>query len=107
MTLTSFILLLSEKCFKTGLPLVTLLATIIGSPDLVRILGPLMYKTKDDVHVLIGVVSFGPSGCVDNTLPSVYSRVTEVLDWIVTYVQLSKTCLPSESELHAKLQHHY
>ena len=66
-----------------------------------------MYKTKDDVHVLIGVVSFGPSGCVDNTLPSVYSRVTEVLDWIVTYVQLSKTCLPSESELHAKLQHHY
>ena len=55
--------------------------------------GPLMYKTQNNVHVLIGVVSYGPHGCVDSTLPNVYARVTEVLDWIFTYIKTSKTCL--------------
>ena len=69
--------------------------------------GPLMYKTQNNVHVLIGVVSFGPHGCVDSTLPNVYARVTEVLDWIFTYIKTSKTCLPTNVELNARLNHHY
>ena len=69
--------------------------------------GPLMYKTQNNMHVLIGVVSFGPHGCIDSTLPNVYARVTEVLDWIFTYIKTSKTCLPTNVELNARLNHHY
>ena len=66
-----------------------------------------MYKTESNKHVLIGVVSYGPETCVDSTLPNVFARVTEVLDWIITYIQESKTCLPIDSELYAKLHYHH
>ena len=38
-----------------------------------------MFKTSKNVHILVGVVSFGPQGCGDSTLPNVFARVTEVL----------------------------
>ena len=62
-----------------------------------------MYKTANGLHVLVGVVSYGPQGCVDPTLPNVYARVTEVLQWIFSIIKTSKTCLPVESSLQAKI----
>ena len=64
--------------------------------------GPLMYKTQNNVHVLIGVTSFGPDNCIDSLLPNVFGRVTEVLEWIFTYIKTSKTCLPINVELNAE-----
>ena len=67
-------------------------------------LGPLMLKTPQNVHVLVGVVSFGPQGCDDPTLPNVFARVTEVLGWIFSVIKPSaKTCMPLDSDLRARL----
>ena len=67
-------------------------------------LGPLMFKTSKNVHILVGVVSFGPQGCGDPTLPNVFARVTEVLSWIFSVMKPSaKTCLPTETDLKARL----
>lgn len=66
-----------------------------------------MLKTtsKGGRYVLVGVVSFGPQGCVSATLPNVYARVTDVLPWIFSIVKSANTCLPIENELQAKLRH--
>ena len=70
--------------------------------------GPLMYMTESGVHVLVGVVSYGPNGCIDPTLPTVYARVTEVLNWIFSVLKTSaKTCLPVETDLKARLVHYW
>jgi hypothetical protein len=69
-----------------------------------NISGPLMFKTSKNVHILVGVVSFGPQGCGDPTLPNVFARVTEVLGWIFSVMKPSaKTCLPTETDLKARL----
>ena len=66
--------------------------------------GPLVFKTSKKVHILVGVVSFGPQGCGDPTLPNVFARVTEVLGWIFSVMKPSaKTCLPTETDLKARL----
>lgn len=39
-----------------------------------------MVRKEDEV--LIGVVSWGDNGCVNNDLPGVYSRVSVVRGWI-------------------------
>jgi hypothetical protein len=72
-------------------------------------LGPLVYKNTDNIHSLIGVVSFGPETCVHNGLPNVYARVTEVLGWIFKMVKSSKLCLPAKTELFSRinLQNHH
>lgn len=41
--------------------------------------GPMVRKHDE---VLIGVVSWGDNGCVNNDLPGVYSRVSVVRGWI-------------------------
>ena len=67
--------------------------------------GPLMHQTGTGLHVLVGVVSYGPQGCVDPTLPNVYARVTDVLQWIFSVIKDANTCLPAESSLKAKIRH--
>ena len=65
-----------------------------------------MYKTSKNVHVLVGVVSFGPQACSDPTLPNVFARVTEVLPWIFSVLKpTSKTCLPTDTDLRARLRY--
>ena len=49
--------------------------------------GPLTYKDTDETYTLIGLVSFGPWGCYDDYYPTVYARVTSVMDWIRSYVK--------------------
>ena len=64
-----------------------------------------MHQTGNGLHVLVGVVSYGPQGCVDPTLPNVYARVTDVLQWIFSTIKSANTCLPAESSLKAKIRH--
>ena len=63
-----------------------------------------MYHAPNGLHVLVGVVSYGPQGCVDPVLPNVHARVTEVLQWIFSIIKTAKTCLPIESSLQAKIR---
>ena len=44
--------------------------------------GPLVCKNSAGFYQLAGVVSWGQQGCTPNNLPSVFGRVTSVLDWI-------------------------
>ena len=74
-------------------------------PKNVLFQGPLMHQTGTGLHVLVGVVSYGPQGCVDPTLPNVYARVTDVLQWIFSVIKDANTCLPAESSLKAKIRH--
>ena len=63
-----------------------------------------MYKAPGGLHVLIGVVSFGPQGCLDPDLPNVFARITEALVWIFSVMKTDvKTCLPNENDLEARL----
>ena len=50
-------------------------------------LGPLAHTDEDDTHTLIGLVSFGPWGCYDDFYPTVYARVTSIMEWIRSYVK--------------------
>ena len=60
--------------------------------------GPVAFKDASDTHTLVGVVSFGPWSCYDDYLPSVFARVTEVMDWIRAYVKdTDEECPPKIS----------
>ncbi|KAL1122819.1 hypothetical protein AAG570_003145, partial [Ranatra chinensis] len=45
--------------------------------------GPLTVENKDGLHTLIGVVSFGVTGCaVMPAFPDLYSRISEYMKWL-------------------------
>lgn len=46
--------------------------------------GPLMVQRSDASWVRIGIVSWGPSGCVAFELYDVFTRVSKFTDWIAT-----------------------
>ncbi|XP_074647517.1 transmembrane protease serine 9-like [Tubulanus polymorphus] len=50
--------------------------------------GPLVYYRSDTKrYVQVGVVSFGPKGCLAPRHPSVFARVTYHLNWITSYLR--------------------
>lgn len=43
--------------------------------------GPLMYIDENSAYNLIGITSFGTTKC-DSSVPGIYTKVTEFMDWI-------------------------
>jgi len=56
--------------------------------------GPLVTADEANNHLLIGVVSFGPTNCTDTTYPVVYARVTKRLGWITEQTSGSFSTCP-------------
>ena len=46
--------------------------------------GPAVLKLNDgsNIHVQVGIVSFGSGSCTDAELPGVYTRVASYIKWI-------------------------
>ena len=57
--------------------------------------GPLAYRDSQDVHTLIGIVSFGPRNCT-SVIPDGFARVTRAIDWIRSYVRDGDRICPPE-----------
>lgn len=49
--------------------------------------GPLMAHNRFGTHFLVGVISFGPDRCGSAGKPSVNTRVTEYLNWILDRIE--------------------
>ena len=53
--------------------------------------GPLMKVDVDEQfgprYYLIGVVSFGAKRCGSNSMPGVYTRVSDYMDWVLDHMR--------------------
>ena len=50
--------------------------------------GPLIVKSSQSEHILIGVVSFGPKDCMKFKNPAYYTRISSYVDWILAKIKL-------------------
>ncbi|XP_055910848.1 brachyurin-like [Eupeodes corollae] len=51
--------------------------------------GPLVYQAADDSRYLVGVTSFGSEHGCTKGFPTVFTRITAYLDWIVEYTNIN------------------